>query len=237
MSYVSPNCPLPTNSADPQSACSVAYTLQSVNNMEQAVANGQAAVLQIAPPASFVQFGLPVAKQALDAQKRLATANAPGLVAGTGSVVPGARPVSQVAATPQVVPLNVTPAEYYGCCVRGVDPLPAVPVQTRPARIAIQPAPIPMQTAAGVIYLKPSQGAAPFMPHFRRSGGGVSPVQHDRPVQRFMGYSGYRGLGAAWGNAGTGPCGPTWGQPSKTGAWVWAVALVGLGVFALGHKR
>jgi hypothetical protein len=235
MSYVSPNSPLPTNSADPQSACSVAYTLQSVNNMEQAVANGQAAVLQIAPPASFVQFGLPVAKQALDAQKRLATANNPAAGSSAGGT---AVQVSRLPA-PQIVPLNVTPAEYYGCCVRGVDPLPAVPVQTRPARIAISPAPIPMQTAAGVIYLKPSPGAAPFMPHFRSrvSGGGVAPILHGGPVRRSTGFTGYRGMGAAWGNAGTGPCGPTWGQPSKTGKWVWAVALVGLGVFALGHKR
>jgi hypothetical protein len=235
MSYVSPNSPLPPNgSTSAISACEALKACQIVNGVEQAAATGRSTVNQMAAPASFVQFGLPVAKQVVAAQTRLATANNPGLVAGSGSAVP---PPTQRPRPPQVVPLNVTPAEYYGCCVRGVDPLPAVSVQSPQRRISIPAAPIPTQTAAGIIYMQPSASA--FMPSVRRAasgGGGVAPIQHGAPVRRFMGYTGYKGLGAAWGNAGSGPCGPTWGSSVKSGTWLWALAVVGIGVYALGRR-
>jgi hypothetical protein len=177
-----------------------------------------------------------VVKQAVDAQKRLAAANTVGAVHGTGTTP--AHPPARLAA-PQIVPLNVTPAEYSGCCVRGVDPIPEVRVQAPQVRISIPPAPIPTQTATGLIYLKPSASAPPYMPDVvtRRavpSFGGVLPVQPGFPaVGRYMGYGG-RGLGAAWGNAGGRPCGATWGSAKPSG-WVWL--LVGaVGVYALSKR-
>jgi hypothetical protein len=238
MSYVSPNAPLPRNSADPVSPCEALKACQIANGVDEAAARGRSRINQLAAPASFVSMGLPVVKQAVDAQKRLAAANTVGAVHGTGTAP--AHPAARLPA-PQIVPLNVTPAEYSGCCVRGVDPIPEVRVQAPQARISIPPAPIPTQTATGLIYLKPSASTPPYMPDVvtRRAlptFGGVLPVQPDFPaVGRYMGYGG-RGLGAVWGNAGGRPCGSTWGSGKPSGR-VWLLVAAGIGADAFGKGR
>jgi hypothetical protein len=239
MSYVSPNAPLPRNSADPVSPCEALKACQIANGVDEAAARGRSRINQLATPASFIPLGLPVVKQAVDAQARLAAANAPGSVAGSGSGGVATTAQARRLPAPQIVPLNVTPAEYSGCCVRGVDPIPEVRVQAPQVRISIPPAPIPTQTATGLIYLKPSASTPPYMPDVvtRRAlptFGGVLPVQPDFPaVGRYMGYGG-RGLGAVWGNAGGRPCGATWGSVRPSG-WVWL--LVGaVGVYTLSKR-
>jgi hypothetical protein len=256
MSYVSPNYPLPPNTADRLSECERVLACQIVNGVEQAAAQGQARVQQMPPPAAFADIGLPVAKQAQVAQARIAKANNPGLTAGTGAPASASRK-SYAPLRVKIIPLNVTEAEYSGCCIRGVEALAPV-IQQQP-RISIPPAPIVRQTPQGPLYLQPPASAPPYMPpvsapvvvpqpQVMTIGSPALPQQSQLPVGRFMGYA-YpaasapvagpvlqtRGMGAAWGNAGSRPCGPTW--PQKAGGmsgkgWLMLLGL-GIGAYAL----
>jgi hypothetical protein len=258
MSYVSPNYPLPPNTADRLSECERVLACQIVNGVEQAATEGQIRVQQMPPPAAFADIGLPVAKQAQVAQARINRANHPGTAAGTGA------PASTSRKSPlrvKIIPLNVTEAEYSGCCIRGVEALAPV-IQQQP-RISIPPAPTVMTTPQGPLYLQPPPSAPPYMPPQAQQAvqqsqgpqvlvlpgqGPAIPQQSQLTVGRFMGYA-YpaasapvagpviqtRGMGAAWGNAGSRPCGPTW--PQKAGGlsgkgWLMLLGL-GIGAYAL----
>jgi hypothetical protein len=265
MSYVTPGSPLPPNNADRLSECERVLACQIVNGVEQAAAQGVARSQQTAPPSSFVSFGLPVAKQVQSAQTMLASANSPGVAFGTGD--PSSRKATRRYGRAKIMPLNVTEAEYSGCCIRGVDAL-APQVQYQP-RITIPPAPIVRDTPLGPLYLKPPASAPPFMPPQAQQAvqqsqgpqvlvlpgqGPVTAVQSQLPVGRFMGYAypapgppvagpviPFRGMGAIWGNSGTGPCGPSWPRRNYSGGmsgkgWLMLAAL-GIGAYAWAGRR
>ncbi len=249
MSYVTPGSPLPPNNADPLSECQRVLSCQIINGVEAAAAEGRARVQQIATPASFIALGLPVAKQVVSAGTMLKSAIQPGVAAGTGdptsSKIQRRQPV-------KIIPLNVTQDEYSGCCIRGVDMLAPAVVQYQP-RITIPPAPIVRDTSQGPLYLKPPVTAPPFMPaqavqSVQQSQGpkvmampmmrGGSFVQNRLPVGRYMGF---RGMGATWGDVGTGPCGQTWPVRKYAGGmsgkgWL-LLAAIGIGAYAMSGRR
>ena len=226
MAYVSPTCPLPRNSMDPVTPAEAARARQIVTDVENAAITGQARVLQTSPAASFVPFGLPVAKQVQDARKRLVTASNPA--AGIGGA-------HRQTAAPRVVPLNVSQAEYSGCCVRGTDT--TIPQLAPEPRISIPQAPIVRDTPQGPLYL--AGPSVPYMPP--QLGGGNYFAPKSLPVGRFMASPGFRtdaGMGAVWGDAGSGPCGATWPQPGKSSALGWLLAAaVGVALVVGGRGR
>ena len=246
MSYVSPNYPLPPNNADRLSECERQLACQIVNGVEQAAAIGRSRVAQMPPPSEFAAIGLPVAKQAQIAQARINTANSPGQVKGTGTRLPmKAKAPLKV----KIIPLNVTVAEYDGCCIRGVDQLAPV-IQQQP-RISIPPAPTVRETPQGPLYLQPPPAAPPYMPpsppqpNVMTIGGPVVvPQQSQLTVGRFMGYA-YppapppvagpvlqtRGMGVVWGDASSRPCGRTWVRKGGISGTGWL--MIGLGAAAL----
>ena len=213
MSYVTPGNPLPPNNQNPLSACEAQYARQIVNGVEQAAATGQATIAQMAPVSTFVALGLPVAVQVQNSQARIAAANQPGSAVNVGS-----GGVRSRGPAPRMIPLNITESEYNGCCIRGMDVLPPVQV-SQPPRVSIQAAPVAMETSAGTVYLK--SGAAPFMPYSSKTGR-----------RRFN-----AGLGAAWGNAGSVPCGGTWPASGGGGGWLLLLAALGIGAYAWGKGR
>lgn len=141
--YVQPTDPLPRNSQDPLTACEIARAQNTVNAMEQAVANAQAASASIAGPSSFAQFGPAVVIDVARSQNGMAAASLPVSV----------QPLNVQAAVqsaPTVLPLNVTPEVYGGCSRRGIVPAAvrsAPQVVTMPAR-APQAVSVPQSATA-----------------------------------------------------------------------------------------
>ena len=215
MSYVSPSGPLPPNSATP-CVGSTQYGVENAAIVEMLTAQGRATVQQISPPAAYVGLGLPVAKQVQDASIRLAAAASP--VPSQSALMPR----SIVAQAPQVVPLNVSESEYNGCCGQVITQ----PVTVGPQpRISIPQAPIVRETALGPLYLKGSK--RPYMPTAATNQAMREPSYNNR------------GLGAAWGNKGSMPCGPTWPHSGMSGGgWLAlaAVAFAGAWVMTSGRR-
>jgi hypothetical protein len=151
MAYISPNDPLPRNSADGITACEASRAASIVNGMEQSVANARAASASIAGPQSFAQFGPAVVIDVQQQQNGMFAANQ--LVPSqTGQAGQSQMSVAQeIMSAPRVLPLNVTEDEYGSCCtVKGpVKPMQIAPqVLTMPKRM---PAPmlIPSSGMAG----------------------------------------------------------------------------------------
>jgi hypothetical protein len=144
--YVQPTDPLPRNSQDPLTACEIARAQATVNAMEQAVANAQAASASIAGPSSFAQFGPAVVIDVARSQNGMASA---GIATLQPSLAPNIQ--MELMAAPKVLPLNVTVQEYSGCSTRGsgpLQPIRVVPqVVTMPAR-APEPIAVPQNASA-----------------------------------------------------------------------------------------
>jgi hypothetical protein len=144
--YVQPTDPLPRNSQDPLTPCEIARAQATVNAMEQAVANAQAASASIAGPSSFAQFGPAVVIDVARSQNGMASAGI-----ATLPVSPSVNIQMELMAAPKVLPLNVTVQEYSGCSTRGTGSLQPVriapQVVTMPAR-APEPIAVPMNASA-----------------------------------------------------------------------------------------
>jgi len=142
--YVQPTDPLPRNSQDPLTPCEIARAQATVNAMEQAVANAQAASASIAGPSSFAQFGPAVVIDVARSQNGMVAASIP---------VPVTQPLNLQAAVmsaPTVLPLNVPVEVYSGCSQRGIMPAAirlAPQVVTMPAR-APEPIAVPQNASA-----------------------------------------------------------------------------------------
>jgi hypothetical protein len=144
--YVQPTDPLPRNSQDPMTPCEIARAQATVNAMEQAVANAQAASASIAGPSSFAQFGPAVVIDVARSQNGMASAGI-----ATLPVSPSVNIQMELMAAPKVLPLNVTVQEYSGCSMRGSGPLQPIRVApqvvTMPAR-APEPIAVPQNASA-----------------------------------------------------------------------------------------
>jgi hypothetical protein len=127
-------------------ACEIARAQNTVNSMEQAVANAQAASASIAGPSSFAQFGPAVVIDVARSQNGMASAGI-----ATLPVSPSVNIQMELMAAPKVLPLNVTVQEYSGCSTRGTGSLQPVriapQVVTMPAR-APEPIAVPMNASA-----------------------------------------------------------------------------------------
>jgi hypothetical protein len=101
--------------------------------MEQSVQNAFTASRQIAGPSSFTEFGAPVVADVIRSQSHMRDANR--ISAPPPKTSADVR--NQIRMAPQVVPLNVTDAEYSSCCQRGTDALQ--PVVVPAPRLAMPP--------------------------------------------------------------------------------------------------
>jgi hypothetical protein len=133
-------------------ACEIARAQATVANMEQSVANAQAASASIAGPSSFAQFGPAVVIDVARSQNGMASAGIAS--AGIAKLAPSTSPNNirmELLAAPKVLPLNVTVQEYSGCSMRGSGPLQPIRVTpqvvTMPAR-APEPVAVPQNASA-----------------------------------------------------------------------------------------
>jgi hypothetical protein len=287
--YVRDTDPLPRNSQDPQTACEAARAALVVSNMEQSVQNAYAASQAIAGPESFTQFGPAVVIDVARSQNARAAATLPVVFTAPNLQM-------ELQAAPRVLPLNVSPEQYSGCSIRGVDTAGPVKVApqtvTMPARMPapVQPAqvataatapkwknlcwamrngavdrsqfdPAEFQKLSYACTQKGYQGAcvpppmvALWLDQQRRAGTlpHISVSQSDIdaiPAYEMTGVLtcpqswaqgglvGYRrGMGAAWGDAGSMPTTPGWPGGSSSVNWKpWAFfAAVGVGLFMMG---
>lgn len=208
MSYVSVNDPLPRNSQTPMSACEIAARVAVVSNIEAAVANAQAASAQIAPPSSFASLGQGVVNDATNSQAQLIAANT--------MAVPPKRVRSRIALSgaPQVLPLNVSTAEYSGCSIRGTDGLVAIPLSQDQQRVVMPP-----RAPTDTILL---------------TTGGTFPSSPARAFNR-MSY-GTRGMGVVWGDSTKSTSGNGSNKTPVSSSMLALLGLVGVGLYAMTRK-
>jgi hypothetical protein len=289
MAYVSPDSPLPPNSLDPVSACQAKRNARAVQCLENAVATAYSASQQIAGPDSFRSMGTPVVIDVARSQNARAAASQPVV-----SVPPNV--AAEMAAAPQMLPLNVPESEYGGCS-RNIGSLAPVPIAPRkPTMPPMMPAPVqlpPAQAQApkysnlcwalrnaaldysqfdpkeymalqyacsqkgytGSCFAPPlvslwldQQRRAGTLPHISVPQSVIDAIpqapdltgvgcQDSYKLAGMAAYRRKRGMGAAWGDAGSVPC--SWAKGNGKG-FNWStlgwVALGVVGLYAVGRK-